>query len=174
MGAPAAPPSGDTPVGQIGGDLNGVVASLSPMNPFGSFVKVEAEAAPAAIKLKIQEAAARYGLDPALFEALIGTESDFRPDLVSNKGAQGLAQLMPETARSLGVRDPFNPDQNLDGGAKYLAQMMRQFNNNPELALAAYNAGPGAVTRYNGIPPFAETRNYVRKVMARFNAGKWG
>jgi hypothetical protein len=111
------------------------------------------------------EVAEKYNLDPKLFNALINQESGFNPKAVSHAGAQGLTQLMPKTAQSLGVTDPFDPRQNLEGGAKYLAQMLRQFNGDRSLALAAYNAGPGAVKRYGGIPPFSETQNYVKKIL---------
>jgi soluble lytic murein transglycosylase-like protein len=84
----------------------------------------------------------------------------------------GLAQLMPGTARALGVSDPYNPEQNLRAGAKYLAQMMSRFGGDPQLALAAYNAGPGAVERFGGIPPFKETQNYVKRIMSRYESVK--
>ena len=116
-------------------------------------------------------AATKYGIDPKLFESLIQQESGFDPRAVSSAGAQGLTQLMPRTAASLGVKDPFDPAQNLEGGAKYLSQMIKQFDGDLRLALAAYNAGPGAVTRAGGIPPFKETQNYVNKVLGRFNGG---
>ncbi|MCA0361357.1 MAG: lytic transglycosylase domain-containing protein [Armatimonadetes bacterium] len=112
-------------------------------------------------------AAEKYNLDPRLFEALVEQESAFNPKAISPVGAQGLAQLMPKTAASLGVKDPFDPVQNLEGGAKYLAQMMREFNGDRRLALAAYNAGPGAVRRAGGIPPYQETQNYVRKILGK-------
>lgn len=115
----------------------------------------------------VREIAANHGLDPALFESLVEQESAFNPTAVSRAGAQGLTQLMPATAKMLGVSDPFDPIQNLDGGARYLAQMLNQFDGDERLALAAYNAGPGAVKRNGGIPPFTETQNYVAKVMAR-------
>lgn len=112
----------------------------------------------------IREAAERHGVDPALFTALVHAESAFNPQARSHAGAMGLTQLMPGTARGLGVTDPWDPKQNLDGGAKYLSQMLRQFDGDVNLALAAYNAGPGAVRRHGGIPPFTETRNYVNRI----------
>lgn len=116
----------------------------------------------------IRKAALDHGLDPDLLNALVKQESSYNPNAVSSAGAMGLTQLMPRTAKSLGVTDAFDPVQNLNGGAKYLAQMLREFNGDTRLALAAYNAGPGAVRRAGGIPPFAETRNYVEKVMAGY------
>lgn len=114
----------------------------------------------------VRQAAASAGVDPALFEALVEAESGFDPAAVSPAGAQGLSQLMPGTAKALGVADPFDPAQNADGGARYLAQMLREFGGDERLALAAYNAGPGAVRRHGGVPPFAETRAYVERVLA--------
>jgi soluble lytic murein transglycosylase-like protein len=113
---------------------------------------------------EIDAAAAKYNVDPALLRGLIRQESNFNPNAGSPAGARGLTQLMPGTAAALGV-DPSVPAQAIEGGAKYLRQQLDKFGK-PELALAAYNAGPGAVSRYGGIPPYAETQNYVRKVMA--------
>jgi len=120
---------------------------------------------------EIAAAATRHGVDVGLLTALVEQESSFNPQAVSPVGAQGLTQLMPATARSLGVTNPMDPVQNLNGGAKYLAQMMREFNGDTRLALAAYNAGPGAVRRHGGIPPYRETQNYVSRIMSRWQNG---
>jgi soluble lytic murein transglycosylase-like protein len=108
-------------------------------------------------------AARKYGVPEDLFKRLVQQESNWNPKAKSHKGALGLAQLMPATARTLGV-NPRDPKQNLEGGAKYLAQQYATFKS-WRLALAAYNAGPGAVTKYNGVPPYKETRNYVKKIL---------
>jgi soluble lytic murein transglycosylase-like protein len=113
----------------------------------------------------IQEAARKYNLAPQLIKAVIKAESAFRVDAVSAAGAQGLMQLMPATARDLGVTDPFDIRQNIDGGARYLRQMFDLFGGEARLALAAYNAGPGNVLKYGGNVPFTETRRYVARVL---------
>jgi soluble lytic murein transglycosylase-like protein len=115
---------------------------------------------------EITAAAQRNGLDPALLAGLIKQESGFNPNAGSPAGAQGLCQLMPGTARGLGVTDLHDPVQSIEGGAKYLAQQLETFHGDVARALAAYNAGPGAVQRYGGVPPYAETQNYVRAVQA--------
>jgi soluble lytic murein transglycosylase len=111
----------------------------------------------------IDRFAAHYGLDPTLVRAVIQVESGFNRYAQSNKGAMGLMQLMPGTARELQVTDPWDPEQNVRGGTAYLRRMLDRFGE-VELALAAYNAGPEAVVRHSGVPPFAETRDYVRKI----------
>jgi soluble lytic murein transglycosylase-like protein len=113
----------------------------------------------------IKEAAARYGVDAGLVQAVVRAESNFNPDAVSSAGALGLMQLMPSTASSLGVTDPLDPEQNLDGGVKFLSQLLNRYNGNTSLALAAYNAGPGAVDKYGGVPPYSETQLYIQKIL---------
>jgi len=126
-------------------------SGLAPGTPFGE---------------QITAAARRNDIDPALLAGLIKQESGFDPNAGSPAGAQGLTQLMPPTARGLGVTNPLDPAQSIEGGAKYLRQQLDTFGGDVARALAAYNAGPGAVQRYGGVPPYAETQNYVRKVQA--------
>lgn len=118
----------------------------------------------------INQVAKKYGLPVNVLTALVKQESGFNPRAVSSAGAQGLTQLMPATARGLGVSDPFNPRQNLEGGARYLSQQLKSFGS-LDKALAAYNAGPGAVQKYGGIPPYAETQGYVKNIMGSLGSG---
>jgi len=120
----------------------------------------------------VADAARRHGLDPALVLSVVSVESGFRPEAVSPKGAQGLMQLMPRTAASLGVEDAFDPGQNVDAGVRHLESLVRLYKGDLRRALAAYNAGQGAVARHGGVPPYRETREYVRRVLAAYNARK--
>jgi soluble lytic murein transglycosylase len=117
----------------------------------------------------IRSAAERYGVDTRLVEAIVQAESAGNPTAVSPKGARGLMQLMPERAAELGVRDSFDPHQNVDGGVRHMRDLLQRFGGDVTLALAAYNAGEAAVRAYGGIPPFAETREYVRRVRAMYD-----
>lgn len=116
----------------------------------------------------IAQAASTYGIDKGLVKAVIHTESGFNPRARSGPGAKGLMQLMPATARRFAVTDVYDPAQNIRGGTEYLSFLLKRFNS-LELALAGYNAGEGNVDKYKGIPPFAETQDYVRRVMSRYN-----
>ncbi len=117
----------------------------------------------------IKEASDRYGLDHCLVKALIEAESHFDHVAISPKGAMGLMQLMPATARDMGVTHPFNPRENIEGGTRYLKYLLKRFNNDVTLALAAYNAGPEVVKRHGGVPPYRETREYLKKVMGSYS-----
>lgn len=128
-----------------------------------------AGAAPDAVRRELSSAADAYALDRGLVEAVAWRESRFRPAARSSKGAIGVMQLMPDTARDLGV-DPFDPAQNIRGGALYLRRMLTTFGGDVRLALAAYNAGPGAVRKHGGVPPYAETQAYVTSILGRMAA----
>ena len=151
-------------------DIQGTTAQPLPMpEPMAPSVQPkdlpEPEDELTAIEAGIHRAAARYDLSPALIRAVVKAESDYQSRAVSPAGAQGLMQLMPATACELGVTDPFDVHQNIDGGTRYLRQMLDRFEGDIKCALAAYNAGPGTVCRYGGVPPYPETRAYVDKVL---------
>ncbi|MCL6636994.1 MAG: lytic transglycosylase domain-containing protein [Alicyclobacillus sp.] len=127
---------------------------------------------PAWVQQLATSAAARYGVPAGLVMSVIAEESGGNPDVVSRAGAVGLMQLLPATAAALGVTDVRDPAANVDAGTRYLAQLLQQFGGDAALALAAYNAGPGAVQQAHGIPPYTETQHYVRAVLARWQAGQ--
>jgi soluble lytic murein transglycosylase-like protein len=120
------------------------------------------------LKLLVRNISQEHGVDPKLVDALVRVESSYDPNAVSRRGAMGLMQLMPSTAKRLDVGDPFDPEENIRGGVKEFSRLLDQYSGNLQFALAAYNAGEGAVARYRGVPPFAETRNYVSRILTLY------
>ena len=169
MGAPAPAQTSSAPTA-FATQLASASAAAAPTATTASagLMSVGASELPADVPFgaEITAAAKKHGIDPALLAGLVKQESGFNPNAGSPAGARGLAQLMPGTAAGLGVSNVLDPVQNLDGGAKYLRQQLDAFGGDVTRALAAYNAGPGAVQRYGGVPPYAETQNYVRVVQA--------
>lgn len=135
---------------QVGKAVEEVTGTVSEKKSFGEIIK---------------EASAAFGIDEGVIGAVIKQESSFNPQAKSSCGAMGLMQLMPDTAKSLGVKDAYNPEENIMAGTKYLKQKLDEFNGNLPMALAAYNAGSGAVRKYGGIPPYKETQAYVNKII---------
>jgi len=131
--------------------------------------KIDLSAQSADVEEIIETYANKYNIDSNFIKAIIKQESGFNVNATSKKGAMGLMQLMPQTAKSLGVFDAYNPYQNIEGGVKHLKNLLDKYDNNKELALAAYNAGSGAVQRYGGIPPYKETQNYVNSIMSTYD-----
>ncbi len=163
-----APP----PIASANRFANYVAKALGTSGPRGDDTSLAARppapVAPEQIEALVQQNAAVWQVDPALVKAIIANESGFNANATSPVGAQGLMQLMPDTAAGVGVRDAFDPAQNVAGGTRYLKQMLDRFGGDVTRAVAAYNAGPEAVARYNGIPPYAETQNYVTSVLGSY------
>lgn len=160
--APNAPQSGkfSAMVQQALQNQDGAPPPASPVGP------------PAQIDGLVQSNAATFGVDPNLIRAVIANESNFNPNATSNAGAQGLMQLMPQTAASLGVTNSYDPTQNVWGGTRYLRSMLDRFGGDTSKAIAAYNAGPEAVEKYGGVPPYPETQAYVNNVLGTYEQYK--
>lgn len=155
----------------LSGNLGGA-NGFAPFDPKGLGISLSADKAPSSLRPLIEKAAGENNVDPDLLDALVSAESSYDPNCRSRAGALGLTQLMPGNLKSLGVTNWADPEQNLQGGARYLSQMLAKYGDRKDLALAAYNAGPGAVAKYGGIPPYTETQNYVKKVLAIYEAKK--
>lgn len=148
--------------------LTNALNEISGANAVSSASAVSVSASKSQILNMISKISEKHGVDEKLVKALIKQESGFNPSATSKAGAMGLMQLMPATAKHLGVKDAYNPVQNVEGGVKYLKSMLNKYNGNIILALAAYNAGPGAVDKYSGVPPYQETQNYVKNILANY------
>jgi soluble lytic murein transglycosylase-like protein len=165
----AAEVSGEVAARPLAGQQTQPVPTAAEANPNYRNISRGRSISAAELDALIDAAAAKHGVDANLVRALIKVESNFNPRARSNKGAMGLMQLMPATARALKVSDPYDPAQNVEGGVRHLRGLMDDHNGDVELSLAAYNAGAGAVQRYNGVPPYKETRNYVRRITQMYS-----
>jgi soluble lytic murein transglycosylase-like protein len=165
-----APPAG-APLVAPGGFNSALQQALGPQPQTLTAPDVNAPApvAPEQIDALVQQNANIWQVDPALIKSVIANESSFNANATSPVGAQGLMQLMPETAASLGVKNPYDPAQNVAGGTRYLKGLLDRFKGDTRLAVAAYNAGPGAVEKYGDVPPYAETQSYVKNVLGSFD-----
>ena len=144
------------------------VMKVTPPKEFKYQVQTPSNVTKTEIQRLVESSCEKHGVDPKLIMAVIQQESGFNQNAISKTGAQGLMQLMPATAKSLGITNAFNPEQNIEGGVKYLKGLLDRFHGNKILALAAYNAGPNAVKKYNGIPPYKETQNYVKNILKNY------
>jgi soluble lytic murein transglycosylase-like protein len=162
-GVPA--PTASAPAVPFNAVLSQALQPQAAADPVDADVNAPAPVPPEQIDALVQQNAQIWQVDPALIKSVIANESSFDANATSPVGAQGLMQLMPETAASLGVRNPYDPAQNVAGGTRYLRSLLDRFNGDTRLAVAAYNAGPGAVEKYGDVPPYSETRNYVQNVL---------
>ncbi len=165
---PAPPPT--VPAGLLAGGGSAAQGSFASM--VSSAMRPPSPVAPAQVDALVNNNAQSYGVDPALIKAIIANESGFDANATSRTGAQGLMQLEPETAASLGVDNAYDPAQNISGGTRYIRDLLERFNGDLRLAVAAYNAGPGAVEKYGGVPPYAETQSYVQNVLDSYSQYK--
>lgn len=166
-GAPA--PGADPGTAVTSGAFSSMVQAAMDAAPAPAATNAPAMVPPAQIDQLVSQNAGRWGVDPALVKAIIANESGFNANATSKTGAQGLMQLEPGTAASLGVTNSYDPGQNVYGGTRYIRGLLDRFHGDMRLAIAAYNAGPGAVEKYNGVPPYAETQNYVQNVLSSYD-----
>ena len=163
----AAPPQ-TAPPGTFSGMVASAMDQQAPLQPVQGMNVIP----PPQIDAMVNTNAAQFGVDPSLIKAIIANESGFDASATSKTGAQGLMQLEPDTAAGLGVDNAYDPSQNISGGTRYIRSLIERFHGDLRLAIAAYNAGPGAVEKYGGIPPYAETQNYVQNVLASYQQYK--
>jgi transglycosylase-like protein with SLT domain len=154
----------------VGGTLEIPADSLLRIDPEDTFLPVKVRLLDVPFATFIASSARTHGVAPELVASVIAVESNFNPNAVSIKSARGLMQLMPQTATRFGVRNPFDPQQNIDAGTRYLKELLQRYNGNLALTLAAYNAGPDKVEQFRAVPPYRETRDYVRRVTEKFNS----